>query len=118
VTAAESDDAHAALQVPTDEERLGTPATGRLDMSWDSRGAYSARRSGQAVADLTIRFIGLNLPDRAREAVAGIPRDLLARTAAFLLLKDSRSSYAIYDEAHRVEAIYGEIFKIENAQFP
>ena len=44
------------------------------------------------------RFIGLNLPDRAREAVADVPRDLLARTAAFLLLKDSRASYAIEGE--------------------
>jgi hypothetical protein len=42
-----------------------------------------------------IRFAGLNLPQRAREIVADVPRDLLARTAAFLLLKDSRSSYAI-----------------------
>jgi hypothetical protein len=38
-------------------------------------------------------FISLNLPDRAREAVADVPRDLLARTAAFLLLKDSRASF-------------------------
>ena len=34
------------------------------------------------------QFISLNLPDRARETVAAVPRDLLARTAAFLLLKD------------------------------
>ena len=32
------------------------------------------------------------------DAVAAIPRDLLARTAAFLLLKDSRSSFAIEGE--------------------
>src|SRR5271165_1744276 len=44
------------------------------------------------------QFISLNLPDRARETVAGVPRDLLARTAAFLLLKDSRASYAIEGE--------------------
>ncbi len=44
------------------------------------------------------RFISLNLPDRARETVADVPRDLLARTAAFLLLKDSRASYAIEGE--------------------
>ena len=44
------------------------------------------------------RFITLNLPERAREAVADVPRDLLARTAAFLLLKDSRSSFAIEGE--------------------
>jgi hypothetical protein len=44
------------------------------------------------------RFIGLNLPQRAREIVAQVPRDILARTAAFLLLKDSKSSYAIEGE--------------------
>jgi hypothetical protein len=44
------------------------------------------------------RFIGLDLPNRAKDIVAAIPRDLLARTAAFLLLRDSRSSYAIEGE--------------------
>jgi Fic/DOC family len=44
------------------------------------------------------RFIGLHLPRRAEDIVAAVPRDLLARTAAFLLLKDSRSSYAIEGE--------------------
>src|SRR5208283_5913591 len=44
------------------------------------------------------QFIRLNLPDRARETVADVPRDLLSRTAAFLLLKDSRASYAIEGE--------------------
>ncbi len=44
------------------------------------------------------RFIRLKLPQRAREIVADIPRDVLARTAAFLLLKDSKSSYAIEGE--------------------
>ncbi|SIT57122.1 Cell filamentation protein Fic [Mesorhizobium prunaredense] len=43
-------------------------------------------------------FIGLDLPRRAQAIVADVPRDLLARTAAFLLLKDSRSSYAIEGE--------------------
>lgn len=43
-------------------------------------------------------FVSLNLAERARAAVAAVPRDLLARTAAFLLLKDSRSSYAIEGE--------------------
>jgi hypothetical protein len=43
-------------------------------------------------------FAALNLAERARAAVANVPRDLLARTAAFLLLKDSRSSYAIEGE--------------------
>ena len=44
------------------------------------------------------RFIGMNLQQRAREIVAGVPGDLIARTAAFLLLKDSRASYAIEGE--------------------
>jgi Fic/DOC family len=44
------------------------------------------------------RFIDLNLPNRAQEIVADVPRDILARTVAFLLLKDSRSSYAIEGE--------------------
>jgi hypothetical protein len=44
------------------------------------------------------RFIDLDLPQRAQDIVADVPRDVLARTAAFLLLKDSRSSYAIEGE--------------------
>lgn len=43
-------------------------------------------------------FIQMDLSDRARAAVAAVPRDLLARTAAFLLLNDSKSSYAIEGE--------------------
>jgi len=35
---------------------------------------------------------------RAQKAVAAVPKDLLVRTAAFLLLKDSRSSFAIEGE--------------------
>ena len=44
------------------------------------------------------RYASLDLQARARTAVAQVPRDLLARTAAFLLLKDSRSSFAIEGE--------------------
>lgn len=44
------------------------------------------------------KFIAMDLPRRAREIVADVPQNLLARTAAFLLLKDSRSSYAIEGE--------------------
>ncbi|WP_119681004.1 Fic family protein [Indioceanicola profundi] len=44
------------------------------------------------------KLIALDLPQRAKDIVADIPRDLLARTAAFLLLKDSKSSYAIEGE--------------------
>lgn len=43
-------------------------------------------------------FAFLDLGGRAREIVAAVPRDVLARTAAFLLLQDSRSSYAIEGE--------------------
>lgn len=45
------------------------------------------------------KFTAMNLPERARDVVADVPRDILARTAAFLLLKDSRSSYAIEGES-------------------
>ncbi|MFP4361532.1 MAG: Fic family protein [Alphaproteobacteria bacterium] len=44
-------------------------------------------------------YVALDLPQRAADIVADVPRDLLARTAAFLLLKDSRSSYAIEGES-------------------
>ena len=43
-------------------------------------------------------FIATDLASKAREAVAAVPKDILARAAAFLLLKDSRSSYAIEGE--------------------
>ena len=43
-------------------------------------------------------FVARNLHHRAQEASAAVPRDLLARTAAFLLLKDSQSSYVIEGE--------------------
>ena len=44
------------------------------------------------------QFIAMDLPARAQAIIADVPRDLLARTAAFLLLKDSKSSYAIEGE--------------------
>src|SRR5438093_730959 len=43
-------------------------------------------------------FISMNLAERARAVVDAVPRDLLTRTAAFLLLKDSKSSYVIEGE--------------------
>lgn len=43
-------------------------------------------------------FAASKLTARAQAAIADVPRDLLARTAAFLLLKDSKSSYAIEGE--------------------
>ncbi|MCB9974407.1 MAG: Fic family protein [Rhodospirillales bacterium] len=45
------------------------------------------------------RFLAMNLQARAQEAVSAVPRGLLARTAAFLLLKDSKSSFAIEGES-------------------
>lgn len=45
------------------------------------------------------RFLALNLRESAQEVVAAVPRDLLARTSAFLLLKDSKSSFAIEGES-------------------
>jgi hypothetical protein len=48
--------------------------------------------------DALERFVALNLAQRAQEIIVDVPRDLLARTAAFLLLKDSKSSYAIEGE--------------------
>lgn len=44
-------------------------------------------------------FIADDLPQRAKDIIADVPRDVLARTAAFLLLKDSKSSYAIEGES-------------------
>jgi hypothetical protein len=44
------------------------------------------------------QLIAMDLPRRAQAVVARVPRELLARAAAFLLLKDSRSSYAIEGE--------------------
>lgn len=44
------------------------------------------------------QLVALDLQARAQKVVADVPQDLLARTAAFLLLKDSKSSYAIEGE--------------------
>jgi len=43
-------------------------------------------------------IIAQDLKERARAVVSKVPKDLLARTAAFLLLKDSKSSYVIEGE--------------------
>jgi hypothetical protein len=48
--------------------------------------------------DALERFVSMDLAGRARAVVAQTPPDVLARAAAFLLLKDSRSSYAIEGE--------------------
>lgn len=44
------------------------------------------------------RLIGLDLADRARNIVRGAPKELLSRAAAFLLLSDSKASFAIEGE--------------------
>ena len=44
------------------------------------------------------QFVGMNLAERARQVVDEVPADILARTAAFLLLKDSKASYVIEGE--------------------
>jgi hypothetical protein len=43
-------------------------------------------------------YVARGLKEKALEAVAAIPKDVLSRAAAFLLLKDSKSSYAIEGE--------------------
>lgn len=43
-------------------------------------------------------LVSRDLGDEARRMIAQVPADLLARTAAFLLLKDSRSSFQIEGE--------------------
>lgn len=43
------------------------------------------------------QLVARRLSDEARRLVAEAPADLLARTAAFLLLKDSRSSFQVAD---------------------
>lgn len=45
------------------------------------------------------RFVDARLDEQARVVVGKISANILARTAAFLLLKDSKSSYAIEGEA-------------------
>jgi Fic family protein len=44
------------------------------------------------------RYVNMNLGEKARAIAAAVPADLLARTAAFLLLKDSKASYVIEGE--------------------
>lgn len=43
-------------------------------------------------------FVNMDLAARAKQVVADVPADLLARTAAFLLLKDSKASHVIEGE--------------------
>ncbi|MCH8334663.1 MAG: Fic family protein [Proteobacteria bacterium] len=48
--------------------------------------------------DTLDEFAAMDLATRAQAAIATVPKDILARTAAFLLMKDSKSSYAIEGE--------------------
>lgn len=50
-------------------------------------------------------YLEQQLVARAQEVVAAVPRDVLARTASFLLLKDSKSSFAIEGERPPQERI-------------
>ncbi len=99
--------------------RLGLPDAERVayvpvvdpDQQWAAEGENSARHCVRnnlpgtpEFCPLVFRtpaldqFHSLNLAERARAVVSAVPRDLLARTAAFLLLKDSKSSYVIEGE--------------------
>ncbi|MFN2268091.1 MAG: Fic family protein [Desulfonatronovibrio sp.] len=44
------------------------------------------------------KYIQMNMAEQAKKVVAKVPGDVLARSAAFLLLKDSKASYAIEGE--------------------
>ena len=44
-------------------------------------------------------YVDMKLSDKANDIIEHVPRDLVARTAAFLLLKDSRSSFDIEGES-------------------
>jgi hypothetical protein len=82
-----------------------------IEQQWAAKGETSPRHrvwnnlpGTPAFCPLVFRtkaleeFVGMDLAARAQTAVAAVPRDLLARTAAFLLLKDSKASYAIEGE--------------------
>lgn len=45
------------------------------------------------------RYIALNLKQKASVAIKNIPKDMINRTAAFLLLKDSQASFTIENES-------------------
>lgn len=44
------------------------------------------------------QFLRMNLKQKAADVITKIPTDVMGRTAAFLLLKDSKASYAIENE--------------------
>lgn len=49
--------------------------------------------------DTLLKYTSSELPDRARESLGAIHKDILLRTSAFLLLKDSRASFIIEGES-------------------
>jgi len=49
--------------------------------------------------DILNAFVASKLNEQAQEVIGKISKNILARTAAFLLLKDSKSSYAIEGES-------------------
>lgn len=65
------------------------------------------------------RFVDLNLSSRARAIVATAPKELIMRAAAFLLLSDSKASFAIEgenppkDRIARWGAVVGKAGQIE-----
>jgi hypothetical protein len=100
----------ARLDLP-DAEKGAYAAVVDPDLQWAAPGATSPRHRVKNNLPGTPNFCPMitwtdplrasvagNLQERARAAVAQVPADLLARTAAFLLLKDSRSSFAIENE--------------------
>ncbi len=94
-------DAEAGAYVPAVDEEQQFAATGenssrhRVRNNLPGTAAFCPMVSRTPTLD---EFAAMDLAQKARAAVAGVPRDLLARTAAFLLLKDSKSSYAIEGE--------------------
>jgi hypothetical protein len=81
------------------------------DRQWAAPGATSSRHRVKnnlpgtplfcpmiAWTDTLRTMTRRDLQERARAAVVAVPADLLARTAAFLLLEDSKSSFAIENE--------------------
>ena len=101
------------------DERLDLPAAARgsyalvvdPDLQWTVPGVTSTRHRVKnnlpgtpAWCPMIFRtakleaFVARDLAAEARHVIAQVPADLLARTAAFLLLKDSRSSFRIEGE--------------------
>ena len=98
------------LDLPAAERAAYVPAVDP-DLQWASDGENSTRHrvrnnlpGTRAFCPLVFRtpvlerFMAQDFAAKARAVVQDVPRDLLARTAAFLLLKDSKSSYVIEGE--------------------